>query len=178
MRRIIGIDPGLAGGLGVLDLADGNLFGVRLARTPVVTLRRGRTTRIEYDLQAMRHLLGELVRGVPHGGHGVEVVLEEQQAMPATLRGRAQGGRSTFRTGLGYGLWLGLVAAAGVPYQTVRPAAWKRHHALLGADKRASRLRCAERFPALGAIAAKDEGPAEALLLAAFAAQRSTINGG
>jgi hypothetical protein len=191
MRRLIGIDPGLAGGLGVLDLGErGEVLGVALHRTPTLTIRRGRKARVEYDMPAMRKLLDDCCHhrrsiGVeagltPAALRGlervpVELMLEEQQAMPAALRGRNQGGRSTFRTGLGYGLWLGLVVAAGVPYQTVRPATWKKHHGLLGADKRASRLRCAQRFPALGAIAAKDEGPAEALLLAAFAATQKGV---
>ena len=168
MRRIIGIDPGLAGGLGVLDLGDqGEVLAAALVRTPTLTLRRGKKERVEYDIPAMRTALTAAIDGRAAMIADVDVVLEEQQAMPATLRGRKQGGRSTFRTGLGYGLWLGLVVAARVRYQTVRPATWKRAHGLVGADKKASRLRCGERFPALAPVKHKDEGPAEALLLAA-----------
>ena len=64
-----------------------------------------------------------------------------------------------------------------MPRRTLAGDAHGHHHGLSGADKRASRLRCAQRFPALGAIAAKDEGPAEALLLAAFVAQRADGRG-
>src|SRR5262245_27975394 len=121
-------------------------------------------------MPAMRALLAEVLGPGEGGAAYVEVVLEEQQAMPAHLRGRAQGSSSTFRTGLGYGLWLGLLVAAQVRYRTVRPTAWKRVHGLLRADKRASRLRCGERFPDLAPIRAVDEGPAEALLMAAAVA--------
>jgi hypothetical protein len=167
MRRIIGIDPGLAGGLGVLDVGDhGEHLHAELARTPVTRIKRKRGERVEYDVPAMRTLLSQAIDGRPPTIAAVEVVLEEQQAMPTALRGRAQGGRSTFRTGLGYGLWLGLIVASRVAYTTVRPVAWKRRQALIGADKAASRLRCGQRFPSLAPIRAKDEGPAEALLIA------------
>jgi hypothetical protein len=67
-------------------------------------------------------------------------------------------------------LWLGLVVASRVAYRIVAPAVWKRHAGLIGADKRASRLRAQERFPALGVVAPADEGAAEGLLLAAYVA--------
>jgi hypothetical protein len=177
MRRIIGVDPGLAGGLGILDLPSHEgerMRGQRaqLVRTPVVRTRRRARDRIEYDLPAMHELLQHLTR-LPEelAAMSIELVLEEQQAMPRSLRGRHQGGSSTFRVGLGFGVWLGLVTAARVPFTTVRPAEWKKHHHLNGCDKRASRLRCGQLFPILGSIAASNEGPAEALLLAAFIAQ-------
>jgi len=163
--RLIGIDPGLTGGLGVLDVNDaGAWVAAWLRRTPTVTISTGRKTREEYDIPAMRVLLAEVLTGHPHA----RLVIEAQQAMPMRLRGRVQGGRSTFRTGLGYGLWLGLLVAAGVRYSTTRPATWKRAHGLLGTDKRASRLRCGELFPALAPVRMRDEGPAEALLMAAI----------
>jgi hypothetical protein len=165
MRRIVGIDPGLAGGLGVLDVGNNGveLLQAALARTPTVRVRTGRRQRCQYDVSAMRDLLHDQVEGhFPL----VEVVIERQQAMPGDAR------RAAFATGLGFGLWLALIVAARVPYQLVTAVAWKRHHGLLHADKRASRLRCTERFPALAPIRAADEGPAEALLLAAYVAQK------
>jgi hypothetical protein len=169
MRRVIGIDPGALGGLGVLDLDDaGELVGVKLLRTPRVEVLRNRHRRLDYDPAAMRALLTAAIDGRAVPIRGVEVALEAQGARPK------QGTASSYRTGLGFGLWLGLVVAARVPYRIVLPAAWKRHAGLIGADKRASRLRAQERFPALGAIAAADEGPAEGLLLAAYVAATRT----
>lgn len=159
MRRVIGIDPGALGGLGVLDLDDaGALVGVTLHRTPRVEVLRNRKRRLDYDPTAMWELL------IRVGDYGVEVGLEAQGARPG------QGVASSYRTGVGFGLWLGFVVAARIAYRIVPPQVWKRHAGLIGADKRASRLRAQERFPALGAIAAADEGPAEGLLLAAYVA--------
>jgi len=167
--RIIGIDPGLQGGLGILDVNEaGGVAAAWLRRTPTVTVSTGKKTREEYDIPAMRELLGGFLEGFTPAT--TAVIIEAQQAMPTRLRGRTQGGRSTFRTGLGYGIWLGLIVAAGVGYSTTRPATWKRAHGLLGTDKRASRLRCGELFPALAPVRSMDEGPAEALLMAAAAA--------
>jgi hypothetical protein len=75
---------------------------------------------------------------------------------------------------VGFGLWLGLIVSARVAYSVVAPQVWKRHAGLLGAPKRASRLRAQERFPIVGAIAPADEGPAEALLLASYIAGTRT----
>lgn len=172
MRRLIGIDPGLTGGLGVLDVDGGTELGVHLARTPTVRIRRGTRDRVEYDVPAMRALLTQAIDGRDPAIRTVEVVIEAQQAMPTALHGRAQGGRSTFRTGFGFGLWVALAVASRVSYSLVRPVTWKRHHGLIGCDKRASRLRAGELFPTFAPIRAMDEGPAEGLLLAVFASRR------
>jgi len=169
LRRIVGIDPGLTGGLGVLDLDDaGALMSVELHRTPSMPVIRGRKLRDEYDAAAMCGLLSRAIDGRAARIQDVEVALEAQGARPK------QGTVSTYRTGLGFGLWLGIVAAFKVAYRVVPPATWKRHAGLIGADKRASRLRAQERYPALGVIAAADEGPAEALLLASYVAATRT----
>jgi len=173
MRRVIGIDVGLHGGLGVLDVGDdGTALGVELHRTPRVSVTRGRKTRDEYDPLAMRQLLARLVDGRTPTIHAVEVALEAQGARPG------QGVASSYRTGVGFGLWLGLVVSARVPYRIVAPVVWKQHAGLIGADKRASRLRAQERFPSLGPIAPADEGPAEGLLLASYLAATRTKGAG
>jgi hypothetical protein len=165
MRRVIGCDPGVTGGLGVLDLDDGGVvLAVELVRTPRVRVVRGRKARDDYDPTAMRELLARAIDGRAPTIHGVEVALEAQGARPG------QGVASSYRTGVGFGLWLGLVVAARVAYRIVAPALWKQHAGLIGADKRASRLRAQERFPTLGVVAPADEGPAEALLLASYVA--------
>lgn len=164
MRRVIGIDPGARGGLGVLDLdAAGAVVGVALHRTPRMAVLRNKKLRDEYDPAAMHALLVAALDGWPLALEA-EVALEAQGARPG------QGVASTYRIGLGFGLWLGLVAAARVPYRVVQPTTWKRHAGLLGAHKRVSRLRAQERFPRLGVIRPLDEGPAEGLLLAAYVA--------
>jgi hypothetical protein len=169
MIRIVGIDPGLSGGLGVLDVGNGGeLVHAALERTPTVHVRYGRQRkqRHVYNVPAMRKSLLAVTWESEFPLHATTVVLELQHAMPTDAR------RAAFATGFGFGLWLGLIVSAGLSYQMVPAAAWKRHHGLLHADKRASRLRCGERFPALAPIQAADEGPAEALLLAAYVAAK------
>lgn len=159
--RVVGIDPGLTGGLALLDLG-GPGIGARLVRTPSLMVRTRQHTRRQYDVPAMWRALCELTGDDPRTE--VLVALERSGARPN------QGLASTWQTGVGFGLWHGLCAARQVAVVLVAPQSWKRHHGLLGTDKRASRLRAAERFPLLGPFSAADEGPAEALLLAAYAA--------
>ena len=169
MRRVIGIDPGALGGVAVLDLDEhGVPFAAELHRTPRVEVVRNRKRRLDYDPAAMRELLARAIDGRPVPIHAVAVALEAQGARPG------QGVASSYRTGVGFGLWLGLLVAARVAYHIVTPSAWKHHAGLLGQDKRTSRLRAQERFPFVGAIAPAAEGAAEALLLAAYLAAPRT----
>jgi len=159
MRRIVGIDPGLAGGAALIDVDDaGAIAAVGLWRTPTIPVQRGRVMRREYDLASMRAWL-DGARGatlVPH------VALELQNARPG------QGVVSMYRTGLGFGVWLGLTVGLGFSFSTVSPAAWKRFYGLAGKDKRASRLRAQELLPKWGPILPAEEGCAEAALLALY----------
>ena len=149
---IIGIDPGLAGAIAVLD-AHGTLEA--LADTPVLTLKVQRGTRTVYDAPG----LVELLR--PYAGLHSHVYIEEAQAMPG------QGSRSMFTTGYGYGLWIGLVTTMQLPYTSVRPGIWKRSMTL-GKDKEASRLRAMQLYPGADLRLKKHHGRAEALLLASY----------
>src|SRR5712692_2445907 len=146
----IGIDPGLSGAVAVLA-ADGALVAVH--DTPVLTLATTRGTRQEYDLPGLVALLGA------YAGPQAHVTLEESQAMPG------QGVRSMFTIGVGFGVWLGVLAALAFPSTRVRPAVWKRALGV-GKDKEASRLRAMQLFPTADLRRKKDHGRAEALLLA------------
>lgn len=166
MRRLVGVDPGLAGGLAVVDCEAGRIVHVELCRTPTAFVARGRSRKREYDAAAMCELL---MRWHSPPGAPCEIVLELQGARPG------QGVVSMFRAGVGYGLWLGLFAGIGLAHRVVAPGAWKRHYGLVGCDKRASRLKAQELCPRLGPIAVADEGCAEALLLALYVVERATI---
>src|SRR5262249_4227799 len=79
MRRVIGIDPGLAGGLGILDVDDtGALLSVELHRTPRVPVMRGGKRRDEYDAAAMCSILSRAIDGRAVRIQNVEVALEAQ----------------------------------------------------------------------------------------------------
>ena len=85
---IVGIDPGLAGAVAVLD-ANGTLDA--LADTPSLVLKGQRGTRQVYDVPGMAALLR------PYAGPQCHVCIEESQPMPG------QGTRSMFTIGYGYG---------------------------------------------------------------------------
>jgi crossover junction endodeoxyribonuclease RuvC len=148
---LVGIDPGLSGAVAVLD-DDGRL--VALHDTPTLTLRVARGTRQAYDLPGLVALVQ------PYARDSVHAILEESQAMPG------QGVRSMFTTGLGFGIWLGILAALQIPYTRIRPADWKRALGLLGKDKEHARLRAQQIFPRADLRRKKDHGRAEAVLLA------------
>ena len=113
---LCGIDPGLTGAIAVLD-ADGALIDRQ--DVPILVLRTARGTRQEYDLPGLVALLRPFV------GAGMQALLEESQVMPG------QGVRSMFTVGVGFGVWLGVLAALGLPYTRVRPADWKRTYGLV-----------------------------------------------
>jgi hypothetical protein len=92
---VVGIDPGLTGAVASLD-AGGRLR--HLHDTLAMAIRVGRQTRQDDDLQAMRR------RPVPYAGASCHVCIEPQQAIPG------QGVISLFKLGMGYGLWMALIA--------------------------------------------------------------------
>lgn len=164
MAFIIGIDPGISGGIGTLDVARGE---ASLIPTPTVWLKKGKGRKREYDLAAMFSLLialrgeGCILAGVERGG------------------GRPnQDSSSVYRTGFGVGLWIGLLTGVLIPWRYVDPPSWKKHHALIHQDKRASRLLVQQRWPSLGRVGPGLEGAAEGLLMAQFVASKEGIGNG
>ena len=98
--HIVGIDPGLAGAVAVLD-ANGTLEA--LADTPTLVLKVQRGTRQVYDVPGMAALLR------PYAG----------LAVPCVHRGIATDARTGYALdvhhGYGYGLWIGLLDHVTAP---------------------------------------------------------------
>jgi hypothetical protein len=147
---LVGIDPGLTGAVAVLA-PDGTLEA--LYDVPTLSLKTTRGRKQEYDIPGMVQLLR------PYVGSQVHIIVETAQAMPG------QGVRSTFGTGVGYGVWLGILAALALPYTSVRPGTWKKA-LTLGKDKEQARARAIQLFPQADLRRKRDHGRAEALLLA------------
>ena len=78
-----------------------------------------------------------------------------------------QGTRSMSTVGVGFGLWLGVLAALTLPHTRVRPAIWKRTLGL-GTDKEQARLRAMQLSPSADLRLKKHHGRAEVLLLAYY----------
>jgi len=147
VKYLLAIDPGMKGALAWLD-DNANL--VRVEDMPVI------------NSEIQPSVLWNMMRVLTPDA----VVIEYQQAMPAKLRGRQQGGQSTFKTGTGYGILLGVVAGLEIPVAIRRSSSWKpRLH--LTKDKEASRQRAIQTWPSCTEWfkLKKHEGRAEAALL-------------
>ena len=146
----IGIDPGLTGAVAVL-IDRGRI--VEVCDTPTLILSKGNHRRHEYDLPGMVAIVRH------YASPETLVTIEDSQAMPG------QGLRSTWTTGYGFGLWLGVLTALALPYRRIRPASWKKALGV-NADKESARLVAQQLFPTADLRLKKHHGRAEALLLA------------
>ena len=92
-------------------------------------------------------------------------IIEQVGAMPR------QGVASTFKFGQAYGTARGVVLGLGIPLHQVTPSRWKKHYRL-DSDKEKSRALALRYWPASNHFSRKkDDGRAEAALLARFAAE-------
>src|SRR5437868_5437346 len=101
---IVGIDPGLSGAVARIDQTASAWATVN--DTPTMTVKSGPKLKRAYSIPEMVDLL--------QGNVGF-VVIESVHAMPG------QGVVSMFSMGYGLGLWVGIVAALGIPYEMVTP---------------------------------------------------------
>lgn len=114
--RFIGIDPGLKGGIAVIK-EDGSL-----ELTPMPTIGEK-----EYDIFELKRILREAACGLLPEKTTLEashskslLVFERQHALPG------QGLTSSLKTGIGYGILLGLVAGLEIPHEVVWAKAWQK----------------------------------------------------
>jgi crossover junction endodeoxyribonuclease RuvC len=139
--RILGIDPGLSGAYALLTNA----------------------TAIVDDLPVVSKTIdaAEFYRIVQALKPDVAVV-ERVGVMPGN------GAVSMFNFGQSVGSIHAVLACAGVPMKLVTPAYWKKHFNL-SSDKERSRQLAIQQYPmTTGLSRKKDDGRAEALLLARF----------
>tara|TARA_B100000614_G_scaffold262909_1_gene300943 strand:+ start:438863 stop:439498 length:636 start_codon:yes stop_codon:yes gene_type:complete len=109
---IIGIDPGIGGGITILTEDS-----VSVHYVPHITEKRGKTNKKNYDKRAMADLLR------PHAGPKTVAVLEQVHAM------RGQGVTSMFNFGRGFGIWEGIFAGLEFDVELVTPQTWKKQWA-------------------------------------------------
>lgn len=161
----LGIDNGLLGAVAALH-PDGR---VEFHDTPYVEVERktksaGKAQRKEYDAAQMVIILRQYA--------GAFVALERPMVMPS------QQINTALSVGIGGGLWQGILSALLLPHEIVPPATWKaamyRGSGLSTSDKNASRILAARLFPqaAEQLKRVKDDGRAEALLLAEWGRRR------
>lgn len=145
---ILGIDPGVSGGLAFL-------MGPRVMTVamPVHKAKIGQ----EYDEIGLARLLDAHARDIEFA------ILERQWARPT------DGGPQAFKVGVGFGTLRMLLASNFIPYALVTPAVWKRFMGL-GSDKVDARALASRKFPqdAEQWRLKKHDGLAEAALLADY----------
>tara|TARA_R110000782_G_scaffold16737_1_gene47591 strand:+ start:859 stop:1341 length:483 start_codon:yes stop_codon:yes gene_type:complete len=152
---IYGIDPGFTGAVSIYDSQKNKLecYDIPTYKSP-----KGKTL---INLHALLDIL------TYSDDDSSMAVIERVNAMPN------QGVSSTFRFGQGYGqIEMGL-AACKLAVHYVSPAVWKKHFGL-NRDKGVSRGLVTQRLPQYAHLFArvKDDGRAEATLIALYAAEK------
>ena len=156
--EILGVDPGIHGGLAIVALSDDAAPQlVDAIDIPVI----GADAKERVDVAALRSWI--------ETHHPHHALIERAQAMPR------QGVSSGFKYGRAVGAIEATVAGCGVPLTILDPRAWKQFHRLRGDDKELSRQRALQLFPSAHALFThrKDHGRAEAALIALTAAALS-----
>ena len=144
---ILGIDPGLKGGIAIID------------STAIVLAKPMPLVGKEIDTRA----IGETIKQF----NVTLAVIEKVHSMPG------QGVASMFRFGMGYGMVKGALSVLSIPTQLVTPQAWKKV-VLAGTkkNKNAAIEFVAMRYPSVnltpGRIRKPHDGIADAVCLAAY----------
>ena len=146
----IGIDPGLAGAIGVLN--DGKLIGVY--DMPIMHKGEG-VVKNQVDPAGVSRILGLYPRLTG------EVAIEQVNAMPQ------QGVSSVFSLGDSFGCVRGVAAALGFPVTFVHPRTWKKFYELTP-DKEVARAKAINMFPDAELGLKKYSDRAEALLISHY----------
>lgn len=159
--HFIGIDPGLTGGI-ALYVPD----AVTESRVWAMPIKGGFVD---------AHTVSGICQDHYAWRTSVQVLIELVHSRPRQA--------GVFNFGLNTGIIHGVLGALGIPFQTVAPQKWKPAMGLqrhpdedYKANKERSRLVAIKLFPHLAndLKLKKDDGKAEALLLAVYAAHQST----
>jgi Holliday junction resolvasome RuvABC endonuclease subunit len=149
--KILGIDPGIHGGLAVVDIVDGAASQIiDIIDIPIAGVK----AKERVDVLAIRSFI-EM--------HKPDyAVIERAGVMPR------QGISSGFKFGRAVGAIEAVIACCEIPLTIIEPTTWKKFHQLRGGEKEASRQRALQLFPSAHALLARkmDHGRAEAALIA------------
>ena len=151
--RIIGIDPGLSGGIAILD--DLKIFD--MFDMPIMS--EGKKNKNQLNSSQLVNIIKKhIVLGKTF------VIVEQVSAMPG------QGVTSMFNFGQTFGSIKGICAALNLPIFYVRPSKWKKHFELINSSKDASRTKVIEMYPSISSRLSKkkDVNKADAILIARY----------
>jgi crossover junction endodeoxyribonuclease RuvC len=156
----LGIDPGLTGAVACI-FHDGPIVTTVLpVMSNVKAAERGRK-RTHLNARELAALLGAF------DPLRCQVFLEYTQA-------GMKGALANYSLGHSSGIIMGVLSALGFSYELVRPQEWKKEFGLLKMQKDASRTMAQQLFPSVNLARKKDEGRAEALLIAEWGRRQRT----
>lgn len=181
MGVVIGIDPGITGGIAVIrdgELTD--IFDMPVQDKGKPVRKRSKRTGLMVEVQKKEidpHALSSIMaqaRGIDRLAKATAVL---EQVSPMVHKDKAgnpvaEGSVSVFSFGDSFGVIRG-VLGVWLPrnqIHRVSPQAWKKRFELVGTDKDAARLLAIKMFPAAedALTRKKDIGRADAILLAAY----------
>lgn len=130
--RVVGIDNGYKGAIVELD----DQREATIIDMPTVEEQRGKSKRQHYDKHAMAAIVRKYakVENLPQHcktestveeGDQILVLLEQATPMKGKIGGGAGSAQGNFRTGMGSGIWQGLLIAYQIPYQEVHSKTWQ-----------------------------------------------------
>ena len=160
--KIIGIDPGLSGGIAVLE----NNKILNMFDMPVMA--EGKKNKRQLNSAQLVSLFKDNIKV----NEEIVVVVEQVNAMPG------QGVTSMFNFGQTFGAIKGVCAALELPIFFVRPSKWKKHFELINSSKDSSRTKAIEMYPALSNQLAKkkDVNKSDAILIARYYSETRLID--
>lgn len=131
---IIGIDPGVSGGIGAIDTKTGEAWAISMPET-------------ESDLSTE-------LKALKAGRERVAVYLERVSAMPSFgapgARRARQGASSQWKFAQSYGMIRGCLAMGDFVRTFISPGVWQKElQCLSGGDKKITKARAQELFPSL-----------------------------
>jgi|TARA_B110000046_G_C12950857_1_gene380078 crossover junction endodeoxyribonuclease RuvC len=152
--RIFGIDPGLSGGIAILD--DNKIK--EIFDMPVMP--DGKKNKRQLNSALLAQLFKENIKDI----EDTVIIVEQVNAMPG------QGVTSMFNFGQTFGAIKGISAALSLPIFFVRPAKWKKHFELINSSKDASRTKAIEMYPSFAEKLSKkkDVNKSDAILIARY----------
>ena len=152
--RIIGIDPGLSGGIAILD----DLKILDIYDMPIMS--EGKKNKNQLNSAQLVNIIKKNI--ITNGD--TFLIVEQVSAMPG------QGVTSMFNFGQSFGILKGICSAMHLSMHFVRPARWKKYFNLIKCEKDASRTKAIEIFPYFSTNLSKkkDANKADAILIASY----------
>lgn len=160
-KVIIGIDPGLSGGIAVITPEAYTVHDI-----PVLDIKKGKSVKHRYNAVEIARMFRSVMQGSAAKDWRIQVWLEDVHAMPK------QGVTSMFSMGRGLGIYEGIISALGLPLNYISPITWKKKVMCgQGKEKDAAVYKAQQLFPQAVLSTPRGrllDGRAESLLIAYY----------